>query len=287
MSPLLLAAEFIGTVVVVLLAFEGGRRLGQWRSRHPDAESHQTMVSLVSSILSLCAFILGFAFGFASAHFDSRNQAVFDEAIAIGTAYRRADLLLDPERTAVRRLLREYVDLRLQAGRSTTTTDLVGQLRHLQKEIWAHAVAVSRKEAGSSATPFIQSVTEVDVQAERVLAGVRSRISFTVWTVLYAIMVTAVCAAGYQSGLASARRSLAAVFYAVVFAAVTTMVAAADVPGSQQIQASHQALSDLRARLGTPSDAALDYDHGDAGVDRRSGSGGDGGHRRPVPRRGP
>ena len=274
MSPLLLAAEFIGTVVVALLAFEGGRRLGRWRSRHPDAESHQTMVSLVSSILSLCAFILGFAFGLASAHFDSRNQAVFDEAVAIGTAYRRADLLPDPERTSVQRLLREYVDLRLQAGRSTTTADLVGQLRHLQKEIWAHAVAVNQKETGPSATPFIESVTEVDVQAERVLAGVRSRISVTVWAVLYAIMMIAVCAAGYQSGLASGRRSLAAVFYALAFAAVIMMITAADVPGSQQIQTSHQALSDLRARLDQPSDAALDYDDGDVGVDHRPGTGG-------------
>ena len=252
MSPLLLAAVFIGTVVVALLAFEGGRRLGKWRSRHPDAEPHQTMVSLVSSVLGLCAFILGFAFGLASSHFDSRNQSVFDEAVAIGTAYRRADLLPDPERTTVRRLLREYVDLRLQAGQPTTTTNLAGQLRHLQKEIWAHAVTVSQKEAGASATPFIQSVTEVDVQAERVLAGIRSRISFTVWAVLYSIMVIAVCAAGYHSGLASGRRSLAGVFYALVFAAVITMIAAADVPGSQQIETSHQALSDLRARLTAP-----------------------------------
>lgn len=273
MSAVLLAAVFTATVVVALLAFEGGRRLGKWRSRHPDAESHQTMVSLVASILSLCAFILGFAFGLASAHFDSRNQAVFDEAVAIGTAYRRADLLPDPERTTVRRLLREYVDLRLQAG-GATTTDLVDRLRHLQKQIWAHAVAVSQKDAGPSAAPFIQSVTEVDIQAERVLAGVRSRISFIVWVVLYSIMVIAVCAAGYHSGLASGRRSLAAVFYALAFAAVITMIAAADVPGSQQIQTSHQALSDLRARLAAPSDTVLDYDDGDVGVGRRSGTGG-------------
>jgi hypothetical protein len=252
MSYLLLAGVFIGTVVVALLAFKAGVRLGRWSGRQADPEPPQPIHTLVASILSLCAFILGFMFGLASSHLDSRSQSVFEEAVAIGTAYRRADLLPEPERTAVRRLLRKYVDLRLQAARSATTTGLVGQLRHLQKEIWAHAVTASQKEAGPSATPFIQSVTEVDAQAERVLAGFRSRISFTVWVVLYAIIVLAVTAAGYQAGLAGTRRSLGAVFYALVLAAAITLIAAADVPGSQQIQTRHQALIDLRARLIAP-----------------------------------
>ena len=252
MSALLLAAVFFATVSVALLAFEGGIRLGRWRRRQPDAESHQPVMTLVASILSLLAFILGFTFGLASSHFDSRGQAIFDEAVAIGTAYRRADLLPDTERDNVRRLLHEYVDLRLQAGRSTTANGLVGQLRHLQKELWRQAVTASQKETGTSTTPFIQSVTEVDVQAERVLAGIRSRISFTVWTVLYCVMALAVCAAGYQAGLSGTRRSLAPVFYALVFAAVIVMIAAADIPGSEQIRTSHQALIDLRARLTAP-----------------------------------
>ena len=41
-------------------------------------------------------------------------------------------------------------------------------------------------------------------------------------------------------------------FYALVFAAVIVMIAAADIPGSEQIRTSHQALVDLRARLTTP-----------------------------------
>lgn len=252
MSPLFLAAAFVATVIVALLAFEGGIRLGRWRSEQPGAEPHQPVITLVASILSLLAFILGFTFGLASSHFDSRGEAVFDEAVAIGTAYRRADLLPEPERGKVRRLLQEYIDLRLRAGGSTAADGLVGQLRHLQKELWAQAVTTSQKETGTSATPFIQSVTELDVQAERVLAGIRSRISLTVWTVLYCVMALAVAAAGYQAGLAGTRRSLAPVFYGLVFAAVIVMIAAADVPGSEQIRTSHQALIDLRARLTAP-----------------------------------
>jgi hypothetical protein len=252
MSPLLLAALFIATVIVALLAFEGGFRLGRWRSRQADPEPPQPLVTMVSGILSLCAFILGFTFGLASAHLDSRSQSIFDEAVAIGTAYRRTDLLPDPERANVRRLLRDYVDLRLQAGRPQAGHAL-DQLRQLQTEIWTEALAASRKEAGRSTQPLVQSVTDViDIHAERVFSGIRSRIPFTVWAALYWIMALAVSAAGYQAGLAGARRSLVAVFYGLVFAAVILMIAAADVPGSEQIQTSHQALIDLRSRMTAP-----------------------------------
>lgn len=253
MSSLLLASVFVATVVVALFAFEAGLRLGRWRGRQPDPEPQQPILTLVASILSLCAFILGFTFGLASSHFDARSQAVFDEAVAISTAYRRAELLPDPERSNVRRLLRDYVDLRLNPRRSADNRDGLEQLQQLQTEIWAESVTASRHDVDRSALPLIQSVSDViDVHAARVLAGARSRISFTVWAVLYWIMAVAISAAGYQGGLAGGRRSLAAVFYALAFAAVIVMIAAADVPGSEQIQGSHQALVDLRSRLTAP-----------------------------------
>lgn len=41
MTPSLLVALFIGAVVVALLAFEAGLRLGRWRSQRPDPESRR------------------------------------------------------------------------------------------------------------------------------------------------------------------------------------------------------------------------------------------------------
>ena len=70
-------------------------------------------------------------------------------------------------------------------------------------------------------------MTEViDVQGERALAGVRTRIPFSIWVILYGIMVVSVAAAGYHAGLAGARKSVAALAYALVFAAVIVMIAA-------------------------------------------------------------
>ena len=70
---------------------------------------------MVAATLALLAFILAFTFGLAGSWFDVRRRLVIDEANAIGTTYLRAGMLPEPHRSDVRDLLREYVDVRLEA----------------------------------------------------------------------------------------------------------------------------------------------------------------------------
>src|SRR5881394_2129742 len=105
-SPIQIAAIFAATVILELLAFHAGVQLGRWRSQQPSPEPTLPARTIVSGILGLLSFILGFTFGLAASHFDARNQTVFDETIALGTAYRRTDFLQEPDRTNVRYLLR-------------------------------------------------------------------------------------------------------------------------------------------------------------------------------------
>jgi hypothetical protein len=243
------------TVVAVLLAFEVGLRLGRWKSRQPDPEPEPSVRALVASILGVLAFVLGFAFGLASAHYDTRNQAVFDEAVAIRTAYRRSDLLPESARVAMRQLLRDYVDARVAIGASGDAERALMRLRELQDQMWTTAVGAQRHPNGvpTRLAPMMQSVTEViDVHGQRVFAGFRARIPSGVWVALYGVMGVAVAAAGYDFGLAGTRRSLAVVAYAVVFSTVIFMIAAADIPGPEQIRSNHQVLTDLQSSLQAP-----------------------------------
>jgi hypothetical protein len=253
MSGLQLVALFIATVIATLIAYNAGLRFGRFRKDKPDPEPLMPVRALVANINGLLAFILGFTFGLAFSHYDSRNQATFDEAIAIGTAYHRADFLSDPERTKLRQRLMDYIDRRIEVARSRDG-DSIASLRELQRQIWVEAVAAARNETGPpSAAPLLQSLTEViDVHGERVLAGVRSRIPLQIWAMLYGIMMLSVATAGYHAGLAGGRRSFAAVAYALVFAAVIVMIAAGDVPRSTQLKTSYQTLAELRARLIAP-----------------------------------
>ena len=251
MTPVLLAALFAATLVAELLAFEGGLRVGRWRSQRADPEPPLPARVLVTSTLNMLSFILAFVFGLASSHYDARSQSVFDESVAIESTYQRADLLPHDDRKALRQLLRQYVDVRLRVPQ---TADDVRQLRALQAQIWDRAISSGRREGGSpTPAPLLQSLTDaIDVHGERALIGVRTRIPIVAWIVLVAIMFMSIASAGYLAGLAGARRSIAAAGYALVFAAVIIMIVAADVPGTEQLRTSHQALVDLRSRLMEP-----------------------------------
>src|SRR5262245_43324784 len=105
---------FLATVAVALLSIEGGFRLGQYRRRRSVQEDRPPVGEMVAATLALLAFLLAFTFGLAASRFDVRRGLVVDEANAIGTTYLRAALLPEPHRTAVRKLLRNYADVRLE-----------------------------------------------------------------------------------------------------------------------------------------------------------------------------
>jgi hypothetical protein len=111
-------AIFAITVAVAWLSFEGGFRIGRRRSMRRYHEEEVVVRSEVAAMLGLVTFILAPMFWIAASHFDSVRQAKLNEANAIRTDYLRADLLPEPYRTEIRNLLREYVDVRLEAART-------------------------------------------------------------------------------------------------------------------------------------------------------------------------
>jgi len=251
MAVLLLAA-FFGTALFILAAFEVGLRFGRWREQQPDPEPPLPARMIISSLLSLLAFLLAFIFGISASHYDSRNEALHAEAIAIGAAYHRTDLLAERERARLRNLIREYVDLRVQASRSTNVEQVIQRLRELQERMWTTAME-KNESGGMPPTLLLQSLSEmIDVHSDRVLANMQARIPPFAWFFLFAIIGISMAAAGYHSGLAgNRRRSFAALAYALAFAAVIVLIVDADTPQAGSFRACHQVLVDLQARLST------------------------------------
>jgi hypothetical protein len=140
---------FLATVAVVLLAVEGGFRLGQYRRRRSEQEDRPPVGEMVAATLALLAFLLAFTFGLAAARFDVRRGLVIEEANAIGTTSLRAGLLPEPHRSDVRSLLREYLDVRVEAVQPGKLSRSIGRSEELHARLWAQAVAVGEKNPGS------------------------------------------------------------------------------------------------------------------------------------------
>ncbi len=113
-------AVFAGTTVVVMVAIEAGYLLGQAMHRRSEDEKESPVSAIAGAILGLAAFMLAFTFGIVSERYDTRRALVREDAVALRTAWQRADFLPDTDRAEAKTLLRQYVDLRVQYAEEGT-----------------------------------------------------------------------------------------------------------------------------------------------------------------------
>jgi hypothetical protein len=242
-------ALLAGIMLIVLLSVEGGYRIGRFRARR-EHEMETPVGEMVASTLGLLAFILGFTFGLAASRFDAKRQLLVDEANAIGTTYLRADML--PERRdELRALLREYVDVRIDAINPGKLAQNIRRSEDLQNRLWGLAVPIAVKNPDSVIVGlFVQSLNDViDLHTKRLTAALHNRIPFAIWAALYGISVFSFAAMGYHSGLTGTTRSLVIIAVAFTFSVVILLIADLDRSQEGVLKVSHEALIDLRRSM--------------------------------------
>jgi hypothetical protein len=251
---------FLTTVAVILLSVEAGFRLGRHRRRHSDHEEESSVGSMAGAALGLLAFLLAFTFGMAASQYENRKRLVLEEANAIGTTYLRSEMLPEPHRTEIRKLLREYVDARTKVVKlPKKKEELVKALQQvldrseqLQTLIWSQAVALGKMNPDSIVIGlFLQSMNEViDLHAKRVTAALRNRIADSIWIALYFVSILSMTAMGYRTGLTGRRSTISILLLALTFSAVLMLVKDLDRPSQQLFKVSQQSLLDLQRQIG-------------------------------------
>ncbi len=246
---------FVLTLAISAGAMAGGYRLGKYRRGIAEPENEDPVSAIVSATLGLLGFIMAFTFGMAASRYDERRVIVMEEANAIGTAYLRAELLNEPHRTATRKLLREYVDVRLAAADHGNIDQALARSADIQNILWAHAVAVAKKEPDSIIVDlFVESVNDVfDIHSKRVMFGLRSRIPGAIWLTLDLVSGLGMFLLGYYEGLVSKRRSPAMLGLVVTFSVVMLLIADLDRSREGWLQISQQAMLDLKSSFDVPS----------------------------------
>jgi len=250
LDALSLFEVYLATSLLALLAVELGFRLARSRLRRSLHEPEAPVGAMVGATLGLLAFMLAFTFGLAASRFDARRSLVLDEANAIGTTYLRAALLPEPERSEIRKLLREYVDARLQIVQLDKREQVLRRSTELQDELWSRAVAVTDRNAGPTVALFIASLNElIDLHAKRVNLGIRNRVPLSIWAALYFVSITTMAAVGYHAGMAGTRRSPVMLALVLTFSAVILLIADLDRPYEGLLTVNQQAMVDLRDSL--------------------------------------
>ena len=240
---------FIGTAVFILLSFEVGYQISKYTQSHYEGKIDTSQGPMVGGILAMLAFVLAFTFSMAASRFDDRKEAVLNEANAINTAYLRADLISQPHKTEVKRLLREYVEIRLQSLKKMEVA--LARSLELHELLWNQATLAAEKNPQNLNLLIIQSINEViNIHHKRLNVAVRNRIPADIRLTLYMITAFAMVTVGSQVGLTRTRRFNQVIPMVLAFSALITLVADLDRPAQLGlIKVSQETMIDLEKSM--------------------------------------
>ncbi|RJP16066.1 MAG: DUF4239 domain-containing protein [Candidatus Abyssobacteria bacterium SURF_5] len=252
--PLLLI--YAGTIAIVLFSIVAGIWFGRfWRKRFGE-EREEAVDTVVAAVLALLAFLLAFTVGLTAARFDSRKQLLLDEVNAIGTTFLRTDFLPEPHRAEVRRLLKNYVDIRVDMIRNPATAmQGIKRSEELQERMWAFAQALSLADIKNPdiAALFVESLNEmIDLQTSRVVVALMYRLPAPMWSALLGITILSMISVGYLFGKSEKVNWALILLLALAFSLVVALIADLDRSGGGKLgvtRINQQAMLDLQERL--------------------------------------
>ncbi len=215
----------VGTFSLMFSAAAGGqfiRRIQHRRAKRKERETEPSVAQegyLLGSVLGLLGLLLAFTFGMALNRYESRRELVMREANAIGTAYLRTQLLDEPYRSTLSKLLVHYTENRIQlATAGPTDGRYLARNDQLLTEIWG-AVKASRESAFAHGltTSLLTTFNEVvDLDAERKIAW-ELRIPIEVLFLLIVYLGVTAVVVGHQVDGPRGRRSALVLFLLVSF----------------------------------------------------------------------
>lgn len=199
----------IGTFL--LISMVAAAAIGGWvKSRRavPEGAKEDKDSYIVSSVLGLLALLMAFTFSLAIDRFETRRALVVEDANAIGTAYLRAQLLDEPHRTRLSRLLIAYTDNMITLARlpAPVPRARLDQDDRILTDIWSATAAAFDTP---KTMPFVNTLQQainavIDLDASR-RAARQARVPAEVFGVLLVYLVGTAGVLGNVLGLGRAR----------------------------------------------------------------------------------
>ncbi len=250
-QPTLLIAAIL--FMSMLVAIELGYRLGT--GRDPQEMSKAQIIAMQGSLLGVLALLLGFTFSLSLQRFDSRSAAVIDESNAIGTAWLRAQLLVEPARGQAMDTLQSYTDMRVRSA--TVSLDQHGRREALQAEatalherLWLGArSAVASDDRMITSGLYVQSLNDlIDAYGLRD-AALNRHVPEVVLFLLYFTFLITGGILGYASGVSAHRPSSVAYLMVGLIVLLVFIIIDLDRPRRGMIEVSHSSLRDLQTSM--------------------------------------
>lgn len=240
----------------MLLAIELGQRLGRAAGAGCSEAARSHVESVQSSLLGILALLLGFTFSLALQRFDSRSEAVIEEANAIGTALLRAQLVDPGMRPTIEASLREYLDLRVRdAAVSLEQHERHANLRGATAAVAERLWSQSRQLVALAPAPvptglYVQALNDMLDAMGRRDAELDRHVPEPVLLLLYLVFVISGGVMGYNIGVSGHRPYLVTYVMVLIITLLVLIIIDIDRPQRGYIRVSPQGLLDLQTALG-------------------------------------
>jgi hypothetical protein len=241
--------------LVIVLCNEAGFHIGRFVQEHTDSEIKALTGSIQASILGLLALLLGFTFSMAMQRYDNRSMALIDEANALSTALLRVQLLPQALQADARDMLRDYIDLRIAAGKLDTTRrqerdQYNERIAELQHRLWSLAIEATNQDPRAvTSGVFVKSLNDViDMQGKR-NALLRMHVPETVLLLLFIVFFAAGGMMGYSGGLSGKRIIAPVALVSLLITLIVFLIIDMDRPRRGLIQVNQEPMLDLRRYL--------------------------------------
>jgi hypothetical protein len=243
---------YLGTICIFSASFQTGYWGGQWslnkeRETTENRKSHANVA--LGAMFGLLGLLIAFTFSIAGGQYDARRTLVIDDANAIGTAYLRAELLPEPERSKVRQLLQEYIKPR----HDDVGKNLEAILKHAeatQKRLWAEATAAAEKEPTPIVALFVNSLNQmIDTHDKRVNIALWKRIPGLIFILLGVLSILAMMLLGYLIGLSGLHHLIATSLLVFTYSTVFLLIIDLDRPEQGLFKVNQQPIAELEKKM--------------------------------------
>jgi hypothetical protein len=244
---------YFGMLMILLISFETGYQITKYSSLTNEKQGFNFTSPMVGGLLGMLAFVLAITFGMAAGQHNDRKQNVLNEANAIGTAYLRADLLSEPHQTTVKKLLKEYVDIRIDII-GKTDKNIINKTLDRSEEInnlvWSEVSTAVKQDPLPYSGTIIESINEmIDINQIRITGAIYNRIPHTFWLIFLAISVLTMVTMGFQARISKARRLIAVIPLIIAFTTLTEVILDLDRPQEGMITVGQEAMINMQKSL--------------------------------------
>lgn len=237
---------------MILIPILLGQRYGQYMSKRSPELLEAPVGTVVGAVFALFAFLLAFTFQIAAGRYNDRKELLLEDVTQIRTAYLRAGLIPEPFRSNTKKLLVEYVDIRIEVANNPAKFEqLIIRSQQILDTFWKYTEALAEQDRSSEVYAlYTTSINElIDLQNQRITMTLEYRIPAAILWILFLIAFFSMFTLGFQFGLSGKGNLSINLMLAVIFALVMFLIFALDRPETGLAKLNQKPMLTLQKQL--------------------------------------